>query len=709
MKKASPARVGPGVGKRIVATTLAALLGWAGIGVRASALESEPAGAEALEPTPPRLVYTHGPVSFWRPGAEDWGPAQVNTPLAPGDLLHAAPGGTVELQVGARAFARATGGADGAEIGLSGLEPNYIQLKVAAGTLSLDLRDLQPGETVDVNTPDGVLTVERAGYYRIEAGAERTAFLADRGGSATLTIEDGGSVPVGPDAQVVVSGPTGEVAVMAAPAPSDWDRWNFARTDALLTAASARYVPAGVYGLSDLDRHGTWRHVPEYGPVWAPAGVSAGWAPYSTGRWIWDPHFEWTWVDDAPWGWAPYHYGRWVRVGDSWAWAPGPIVARPHYAPALVAFFQPVVVTVSRPVSWVALGWGEPCVPWWGRSRHAGRPWWGGWGGPRLARAHRNADVHHAIVTVPSERFGRGPVEGSRLRSSDVGGLRPLGGALGVRPTPASLVPRAGQGVTPPTSGRRPVMAARPPRDVSPRLRPERLEAPPSRSGVTATTRLVATPPREPRSPLAPTVIAPDRPRVAAPDREAPSRGGRPGTGEPRSVRDGASASGPALARPSFEPRAVVAPAPDPSPRGDRPRHPERQPRSPRIERQPREPGTSPAASRSTPPPVAPSGAGSAPRPAQDHETRRPALAQEAPLEMRSSARDRARPALEPRGAPQAIRHAPSRGSDASRPAIQAPAEDRRSAAPRLERAGRPDGARDARGSAGKPAALRSR
>ena len=27
-------------------------------------------------------------VSFWRPGGDDWAPAQVNTPLAPGDQLH---------------------------------------------------------------------------------------------------------------------------------------------------------------------------------------------------------------------------------------------------------------------------------------------------------------------------------------------------------------------------------------------------------------------------------------------------------------------------------------------------------------------------------------------------------------------------------------------------------------------------------------------
>src|SRR3989475_5980654 len=43
---------------------------------------------------------------------------------------------------------------------------------------------------------------------------------------------------------------------------------------------------------------------------------------------------------------------------------------RSAYAPALVGFFGApgIRATVGAPVvSWVALGWGEPVVPWWGR------------------------------------------------------------------------------------------------------------------------------------------------------------------------------------------------------------------------------------------------------------------------------------------------------------------------------------------------------
>jgi hypothetical protein len=43
-------------------------------------------------------------------------------------------------------------------------------------------------------------------------------------------------------------------------------------------------------------------------------------------------------VDDAPWGFAPFHYGRWVHYRERWCWVPGRYVARPVYAPALVAW-----------------------------------------------------------------------------------------------------------------------------------------------------------------------------------------------------------------------------------------------------------------------------------------------------------------------------------------------------------------------------------
>ena len=46
----------------------------------------------------------------------------------------------------------------------------------------------------------------------------------------------------------------------------------------------------------------------------------------------------WTWIDYAPWGFAPFPYGRWAHHHGGWYWVPGAYIARPIYAPALVAF-----------------------------------------------------------------------------------------------------------------------------------------------------------------------------------------------------------------------------------------------------------------------------------------------------------------------------------------------------------------------------------
>lgn len=436
---------------------------------------------EAIGRTPPRLSYIDGEVSFWRPGADAWASAQLNTPLAPGDEFYTGNRGNLELQVGTRAFVRAWGET---QLGLVNQEPDFLQVKVTSGHVALDLRAVDPGRTVELDTPQAAFTIGHPGYYRVDVTPDRSAFITRRGGRATMTPAGLAATAIAPSEEVVLEGmATVTMQSYVAPDPDVWDRWNYARTDELLDAVSARYVPAGVYGVDDLDHYGSWRVVQSYGPVWVPEAAPAGWAPYSTGRWIWDPHYGWTWVDTAPWGWAPYHYGRWVFIDGFWAWTPGPLVVRPVYAPALVAFFAApgVRVTVGIPfVSWVALGWGEPLVPWWGTVGFVGRPWWGGWGGPRVVNnvvisrttvvnvnnitVYKNAGSQHAVVAVREEHFGRGAVHEVRLAPVDMRQLKPVHGAIRVKPEPSSFVAAGGRGIHPPKDTlARPVIATRPP------------------------------------------------------------------------------------------------------------------------------------------------------------------------------------------------------------------------------------------------------
>jgi hypothetical protein len=536
--------------------------------------------------TPPRLSYADGDASFWRPGGDDWAPAQVNTPLAPGDQLYTGNRGNVEMQIDSRTFVRAWGDS---QLGLENHTADFVQVKVAAGHVSLDLRSQPAGRTVELDTPAAAFTIDRPGYYRVDVASDRTSFITRRGGTATMTPAGGQAVVIAASEQVVLAGgDAGTVQTFVAPDLDTWDRWNYARTDALIDAVSARYLPADISGVDDLDHAGTWRVVPEYGSVWVPDNVAADWTPYTTGRWIMDPRYGWSWVDTAPWGWAPYHYGRWVYLGRVWAWAPGPIVVRPPYAPALVAFFGApgVQVAVGAPfVSWVALGWGEPCVPWWGHAGFVGRPWWGGWGGPRVVNnvvvnrttvvnvstitTYRNVAVRNAVVAVRPDRFGRGPVSDGRIRQVDTQRLEPVRGALPIAPDRASFAAASGRAVRPPESVlSRPVVATRAPvtRELphetqNQRPAPRIVAAPqPADPGATH-----ARPPfgqsgaERPRRPQAPSFDTSRRPATTPPtarSQEGPA---------PVPARPAAPARGPEPRAPEArqaEPRGPATPAP---------------------------------------------------------------------------------------------------------------------------------------------------
>lgn len=451
---------------------------------------------EAYGRTPPRLSFLDGEVSFWRPGSEDWAPARVNLPIAPGDALYTGSAANVELQIGTLAFVRA---GELTQLSLSNQDNDFVQFSVTTGHLAVDVRSQPNGRVIEIDTPGAAVMIDRPGYYRFRITDDRTTIIARRGGRATVTPANGEPRVLTGSAQITIDARE-RVSVNDAPDSDVWDQWNYDRSDEIADASSNRYVPPGVYGAESMERYGTWRNVPTYGWVWAPT-VAPGWVPYSAGSWIWDSYYGWTWVDDAPWGWAPAHYGRWVYVNNYWGWAPGPVVVRPFYAPAVVAWFGGgigVSVGIGVPaVSWVALGWGEPLYPWWGPVGFYGSACWYGWGGPRWRHHHghhddddddyghghkgghgkgrgrgrdgdrhgpeqyQNAKEHNAILRTDRNRFGRGPVSGERVPSQQLTSLAPANREL-PKPERASFAPQQGAARRPPESAMaKPVVATR--------------------------------------------------------------------------------------------------------------------------------------------------------------------------------------------------------------------------------------------------------
>jgi hypothetical protein len=250
------------------------------------------------------------------------------------------------------------------------LDEAGTQLRLAQGTLQVRLRHLEITENFEINTPGGAVLLTLPGTYRVsvDPSGTVTTVLVRQGQADVLT----GAAPISVRDNQFINLAGGNAEFAAPPPAEEFESWAYARDRQDERVVATRYVPPAMTGYEDLDQHGSWQNVAQYGTVWFPTAVAADWAPYRHGRWVWIAPWGWTWIDSAPWGFAPYHYGRWVWIGGRWAWAPGARVVRPVYAPALVAFIGganwSVSLSAGPAVAWVPLGWREPYIPWYAHS-----------------------------------------------------------------------------------------------------------------------------------------------------------------------------------------------------------------------------------------------------------------------------------------------------------------------------------------------------
>ena len=321
------------------------------------------ATARADDDDPPgrvaRLSFADGQVSFQPAGEGDWVTATPNRPMVTGDNLWADEASRAEVHIGSAALRLAD------QTGITFLELNdrVTQIRLAQGALFIRVRHVDDEDTYEVNTPNLAFRILQPGEYRLDVSPEgdRTTVTVwhGRGG-----VTGGGfSYTVVADQKATFTG-TDELNydLNQVPDQDGFDRWAFERDDRENHSDSANYVSREMTGYEDLDEYGHWSYVAGYGECWAPVGVSAGWAPYRYGHWAWISPYGWTWVGDEPWAFAPFHYGRWASVGGGWFWVPGPVVVRPVWAPALVAWVGGGW-GVSVGVAWFPLAPGEVFIP----------------------------------------------------------------------------------------------------------------------------------------------------------------------------------------------------------------------------------------------------------------------------------------------------------------------------------------------------------
>ena len=306
-----------------------------------------------------RLHAMQGSVSVQPADVDQWSQVAENYPVATGDRIYADQNSRAEIQLGSTAVRMW----QTTDLTFTNLADQLTQLGLAQGSIRVRTFSLNPGAQVEVDTPNGSLTVVQPGDFRVDS-------YTGNGGTVVTVISGqvqvtgpGLSQYVGAGQSVQLEGTNPiQAASIQPPAPDAFDSWCVDRDRHILNAQAGQYVGRNVVGYDDLDGYGAWSNDGDYGPVWYPARVAGDWVPYRYGHWVWVGPWGWTWVEDEPWGYAPFHYGRWAFIGSRWGWLPGPIVAYPVWSPAFVAFAGGGGFAVG--VAWFPLGPGEPFYPW---------------------------------------------------------------------------------------------------------------------------------------------------------------------------------------------------------------------------------------------------------------------------------------------------------------------------------------------------------
>ena len=357
-----------------------------------------------------RIYYIEGSLLRYVASENDWVAVVRDAPFSTGDTLYSGRKGQAELGIPNGTWIRI---GDNTQIQFTGLDSDVSEIDIAAGLARLYNKD--SGLVIRATSPFGYVLVYPNSVFDYYVGENSAEIVPVKGRITFVHSATNARYEVSPgNPSILVD--QNQVTTGYGDVDPNWDGWNRTRDNFWTskyrtTGRSVQYLPASLrHDAYAFDENGRWDRVNYDGSnrwFWRPTNVSAGWAPFTNGRWT-DWYGDQTWIPYEPFGYTTHHYGNWVFAQNRWYWAPPVTPATVGLQLLNIAFFW-----YPGRVSWIHsgpnVGWIPlaPREPYYSHYR---------WGGPHVVNVTNvnitNINIHprnyaytrHAVV-VPQRDF----------------------------------------------------------------------------------------------------------------------------------------------------------------------------------------------------------------------------------------------------------------------------------------------------------------
>lgn len=371
-----------------------------------------PASSAADEPpvVVGRVYHIEGDLLRYVPEENDWVAAVRDAPFSSGDTLYSGNSGMAELIVPNGTWIRI---GDNTQVQFMGLDSDVSEVDVATGLARFYNKD--SNLVIKATSPFGYALAYPGSIFDFYVGENSAEVIAIKGKTTFVHAATNARYEVAAGNPSILADQS-QVSAEDSGVDPNWDRWNRTResfwaSKGRTTGRSVQYLPPALrHDAYVFEENGRWEQVNYDGGnrwFWRPTRVTAGWAPFTNGRWT-----EWygdqTWVPSEPFGYTTHHYGNWIYARNSWYWAP-PVATVTVGLPLLnIGFFW----NPGR-VSWIHSGSNVGWIPLAPRETYYSHH---RWGGPHVVHATnvnitqinirpRNyAYARHAVV-VPQRDF----------------------------------------------------------------------------------------------------------------------------------------------------------------------------------------------------------------------------------------------------------------------------------------------------------------